>query len=189
MRVLLVGSVADRARLRERLDRAFEIAGEFQTLSSARSSAVTVDAILMAPGRPGDEDLTEGLTAREIQVLELLSEGLSNKAIAGRLGISDQTVKFHVAAISARVGRRSAVCACGRARPSPLKAHRSDRQSAAEWAPAQRSAAHDAARHGVLEAVRVADCHDHLSGLESSRVTEGQARCSAAAFTHPRTRP
>lgn len=115
MRVLLVGSAADRARLKARLDRAFEIAGEFQTLSSARSSVVTVDAILMAPGRPGDEDLTEGLTAREIQVLERLSEGLSNKAIAGRLGISDQTVKFHVAAISGKLGASNRTDAVRRA--------------------------------------------------------------------------
>jgi DNA-binding NarL/FixJ family response regulator len=37
-------------------------------------------------------------------VLELLAEGLPNKAIAARLGISDQTVKFHVAAISGKLG-------------------------------------------------------------------------------------
>jgi DNA-binding NarL/FixJ family response regulator len=37
-------------------------------------------------------------------VLGLLAEGLSNKTIAGRLGISDQTVKFHVASISGKLG-------------------------------------------------------------------------------------
>lgn len=115
MRVLLVGSAADRARLRERLDRAFEIAGEFPTLSSARSSTAAADAILMAPGRPGDEDGAEPLTAREIQVLELLAEGLSNKAIAGRLDISDQTVKFHVAAISGKLGASNRTDAVRRA--------------------------------------------------------------------------
>ena len=46
----------------------------------------------------------ESLTPREIQVLELLAEGLPNKAIADRLGISDQTVKFHVASISGKLG-------------------------------------------------------------------------------------
>ena len=46
----------------------------------------------------------EPLTTREQQVLELLAEGLPNKAIAARLGISDQTVKFHVASISAKLG-------------------------------------------------------------------------------------
>jgi DNA-binding NarL/FixJ family response regulator len=37
-------------------------------------------------------------------VLELLAQGLSNKAIAARLSISDQTVKFHVASICAKLG-------------------------------------------------------------------------------------
>jgi DNA-binding NarL/FixJ family response regulator len=45
----------------------------------------------------------EPLTPREHDVLELVAEGLSNKAIAARLGISDQTVKFHVASISAKL--------------------------------------------------------------------------------------
>jgi DNA-binding NarL/FixJ family response regulator len=48
--------------------------------------------------------LDEPLTSREVQVLELLAEGLANKAIAARLGISDQTVKFHVASISSKLG-------------------------------------------------------------------------------------
>lgn len=49
-------------------------------------------------------DQGEALTAREIEVLELLAEGMSNKAIAERLGISDQTVKFHVAQITSKLG-------------------------------------------------------------------------------------
>jgi DNA-binding NarL/FixJ family response regulator len=51
-----------------------------------------------------DSEVPEPLTPREIQVLELLAEGLPNKAIAHRLGISDQTVKFHVASISGKLG-------------------------------------------------------------------------------------
>jgi DNA-binding NarL/FixJ family response regulator len=39
-----------------------------------------------------------------VQVLELLAEGLPNKRIAERLGISDQTVKFHVSSISGKLG-------------------------------------------------------------------------------------
>ncbi len=115
MRVLLVGSAADRARLRDRIDRQFEIAGEFLTLASARSSTLAGEAILLLPGRRGDEDGADPLTAREIQVLELLAEGLSNKAIAGRLGISDQTVKFHVAAISSKLGASNRTDAVRRA--------------------------------------------------------------------------
>ena len=60
-------------------------------------------------------DLVEPLTHREIQVLELLAEGLANKAIAGRLGISDQTVKFHVASILGKLGAANRTDAVRRA--------------------------------------------------------------------------
>jgi DNA-binding NarL/FixJ family response regulator len=46
----------------------------------------------------------EGLTAREREVLALLAEGLANKAIAARLGISEHTAKFHVNAILGKLG-------------------------------------------------------------------------------------
>lgn len=44
------------------------------------------------------------LTPRELEVLELLAEGLSNRLIAGRLGISEHTAKFHVNAILDKLG-------------------------------------------------------------------------------------
>lgn len=43
--------------------------------------------------------LAEHLTPRETQVLRMMAEGLGNKEIAGQLGISDHTAKFHVASI------------------------------------------------------------------------------------------
>ena len=43
--------------------------------------------------------LAEPLTPRETQVLRMMAEGLGNKEIAGHLGISDHTAKFHVASI------------------------------------------------------------------------------------------
>jgi DNA-binding NarL/FixJ family response regulator len=46
----------------------------------------------------------EPITPRERQVLELVGEGLSNRAIAERLGISDHTVKFHLAAVYGKLG-------------------------------------------------------------------------------------
>jgi DNA-binding NarL/FixJ family response regulator len=54
--------------------------------------------------RPAPAAPSEGLTPRELEVLALLAEGLSNKAIAGRLGISDHTAKFHVNAILGKLG-------------------------------------------------------------------------------------
>jgi two-component system, NarL family, response regulator YdfI len=47
------------------------------------------------------------LTAREIEILGLIAEGLGNKAIAARLRISDHTVKFHIASIFAKLGAGS----------------------------------------------------------------------------------
>ncbi len=47
------------------------------------------------------------LTLREGEVLQLVAEGLPNKTIARRLGISEHTVKFHVAALMAKLGAGS----------------------------------------------------------------------------------
>lgn len=58
--------------------------------------------------KPVDDDpLTEPLTQRETEVLQLLAQGLSNKQIAARLGISEHTVKFHVSSIYARLNSAS----------------------------------------------------------------------------------
>jgi two-component system, NarL family, nitrate/nitrite response regulator NarL len=53
---------------------------------------------------PKTDPLVEGLTARELAVLRLVAEGLPNKTIALRLGISEHTVKFHVNAILGKLG-------------------------------------------------------------------------------------
>jgi two-component system, NarL family, nitrate/nitrite response regulator NarL len=50
-------------------------------------------------GKPRGE-----LTERERQVVQLLTEGLSNKLIADRLGISDHTAKFHVNGVMMKLG-------------------------------------------------------------------------------------
>jgi two-component system, NarL family, nitrate/nitrite response regulator NarL len=49
----------------------------------------------------------ENLTPRELEVLELVAEGLSNKLVAVRLGISEHTAKFHVNAILTKLGVQS----------------------------------------------------------------------------------
>src|SRR5216684_1554359 len=103
MRVILVGADAERAHLRTQLARLpVTIAGEFPTLAAARASQVAADAFVMPhdeASRPADP-----LTPREIEVLELLAEGLSNRHIAERLRISAETVKFHLAAVSGKLG-------------------------------------------------------------------------------------
>ena len=192
MRVILVGSPADRARLRAQLSAtAVEVVAEFSTLAEARAATGRaidradatngIDGILLAPERTADGDMgndrrvvtgderqvvmgnerpvvagnerrsgmgnerrsgmgnerefvmdndrevvdmdndrevvvgNDPLTPREIQVIELLAEGLSNKTIAARLGISDQTVKFHVASISGKLGAANRTDAVRRA--------------------------------------------------------------------------
>ena len=79
MRVVLVGSATARARVRLQLEEGVEVVAEYPTLASARAGAANVDAVMLA-------------------------EGLSNKGIGRRLDISDQTVKFHVAAITGKLG-------------------------------------------------------------------------------------
>jgi DNA-binding NarL/FixJ family response regulator len=49
----------------------------------------------------------EPLTPRELQVLQLVAQGLPNKAIARALSISENTAKFHVASLSGKLGASS----------------------------------------------------------------------------------
>jgi DNA-binding CsgD family transcriptional regulator len=157
MRILLVGTASERARLRAEMNGSMEVVGEYATLAAARAADLDVDAIVLpfdsrdsglAQGRPFDShdaELAQGrvpadsapdafstrreafdslddelaqaetLTPREIEVLERLAEGLPNKAIAERLRISDQTVKFHVSSISGKLGAANRTDAVRRA--------------------------------------------------------------------------
>ena len=139
MRLILVGTPRLRRRLRNQLDAGAEVVAEFESLDAARSSGIAADAILLAApatlhdddadadqdlstGALTDADLSAGapaqaeaLTPREIEVLELVAEGLPNKVIATRLGISDQTVKFHLSSIIGKLGASNRTDAVRRA--------------------------------------------------------------------------
>lgn len=73
--------------------------------AAARGLAVldgpVADAFVRAPDPSGG---VEALTGREREVLSLLAEGLGNRAIASRLGISEHTAKFHVNSILGKLG-------------------------------------------------------------------------------------
>jgi DNA-binding NarL/FixJ family response regulator len=117
MRVLLVGPSSERVRLRAQLNGSIDVAGEFDSLAAARASDADSDAILITPdvSDVDEDEVDERLTPREVQVLELLAEGLPNKAIAVKLQISDQTVKFHVSSISGKLGAKNRTDAVRRA--------------------------------------------------------------------------
>ncbi len=67
--------------------------------------------------RPGDVEIVEELTPREIEVLQLISGGYSNREIAGYLDITERTVKYHVSEILRKLqvtGRTEAVVEAAR---------------------------------------------------------------------------
>ena len=105
MRVILVGPVAERQRVRAGLPEGVEVIGEASTLSAARALGLGADAYLMAAAANGDEPpLVEHLTRRELEVVTLLADGLPNRQIARSLGVSEETIKFHLASIFGKLG-------------------------------------------------------------------------------------
>jgi DNA-binding CsgD family transcriptional regulator len=79
------------------------------TAGQIRAAVAAVSAGLhaFAVARTAEGGVFEELTARESDVLRLMAEGLANRAIALRLGISENTVKFHVASVLAKLGAQS----------------------------------------------------------------------------------
>lgn len=84
------------------------VAAGLHVITPAFIGALRADTGALAPA-------ATDLTPRESQVLGLLAEGLTNKAIGQRLSISDHTVKFHVNAILGKLNAQSRTDAVVRA--------------------------------------------------------------------------
>lgn len=73
-------------------------------LAAGRGFAVRPTAAVGGESGEAPPGLIEALTPREREVLNFVAEGLPNRAIAARLGISEHTVKFHLASIFGKLG-------------------------------------------------------------------------------------
>jgi DNA-binding NarL/FixJ family response regulator len=82
----------------------------FEAVERVARGGTVVDPAVVAAlvGRRRARDPLDELTPRERDVLALMAEGRSNRAIAGRLYIGDKTVETHVASILSKLGLEEA---------------------------------------------------------------------------------
>lgn len=99
------------AELRERV----RSAAQGEPVLDARTASHMIGAVRARERRPGGSSL-EGvpLSEREIDVLRLVADGMSNPEVAGKLFISSQTVKTHMERICAKLGVSGRVAAVKR---------------------------------------------------------------------------
>ena len=82
----------------------------FEAIERVARGGTVVDPAVVAAlvGRRRARDPLDELTPRERDVMALMAEGRSNRAIAGRLFIGDKTVETHVASILSKLGLEEA---------------------------------------------------------------------------------
>jgi len=83
---------------------------------SVARKVVTEFARLTLPARPVNDGLPEPLTERELDVLRLLAEGLSNREIGSKLSLTEGTVKNYVTNVLQKIGVRDRTQAALRGR-------------------------------------------------------------------------
>lgn len=89
----------------------FASVGIWLGLSLTRRTETVVVREVLVPApvtfvRDQDRVASLGLTARELEVLELMAEGMSNKELAERLFVSENTVKTHLSRVFDKLGAR-----------------------------------------------------------------------------------
>jgi DNA-binding NarL/FixJ family response regulator len=86
-----------------------EIAAALNGVANGLTILTSTQAKRWLPsGNPkATETLGESLTRREQEVLRLAADGLSNKELAAKLGISERTAKFHIGQIMAKLAASS----------------------------------------------------------------------------------
>jgi DNA-binding NarL/FixJ family response regulator len=75
-------------------------------LAPAVTRRLIAEFARLRPRTPAPPASLEELTPREVEVLRLVAEGLSNREIADRLVVSDETVKTHVSRVLGKLGLR-----------------------------------------------------------------------------------
>ncbi|MFF7302125.1 response regulator [Streptomyces albidoflavus] len=93
------------------LDAVRQVAAGHSLLDPAATARVLER--LRGNGTPGDDDRLGGLTEQERRILDLIGEGLTNRAIGERLHLAEKTIKNYVSALLAKLGmeRRSQAAA------------------------------------------------------------------------------
>jgi DNA-binding NarL/FixJ family response regulator len=90
-------------------DRVFDVAILVDALRRLADGETVIDPTIVSRlvGRARREDPLAQLTARERETLALVAEGLSNKAIAARLFVTERTVEAHVKQVFLKLGLRT----------------------------------------------------------------------------------
>jgi DNA-binding NarL/FixJ family response regulator len=92
-------------------ERVFDIAVVVDALRRIEDAETVIDPTIVARlvGRRREADPLEALTQREREVLGLMAEGMSNKAIATRLSVTERTIEAHVTQIFLKLGLSESV--------------------------------------------------------------------------------
>ena len=97
--------LVDAAERREILNRYRDHSRRFEAAAARRSSTRRGAVIPFTP--PASREVGQDPTAREIEVLQLVADGLVNREIGERLFLSEETVKSHVRHLLAKLQARS----------------------------------------------------------------------------------